>query len=124
MCSPPSKMPRRKKKEYYAVVRGRCYPAPAIFTSWYAITSCNHNACYNAKPCRAEAHALVDGCKGNVHKGFYTFEEAVAYMEEQGVNNYAVFNKKLANETNPFKGEKFYYAVANGRAEGIYEQYL
>lgn len=72
---------------------------------------------------RGVANALVDRCSGNIFKGFQTFEEAIAYMEQHDVYSYGVFVKKPADEKEPFTGDKYYYAVANGREKGIYEYY-
>jgi viroplasmin and RNaseH domain-containing protein len=74
-------------------------------------------------PIRGVANALVDRCTSNIFKGFQTFEEAVVYMEQGDIHSYRVFVKKPADEREPFTGDKYYYAIANGCEEGIYEYY-
>jgi viroplasmin and RNaseH domain-containing protein len=118
-------MAKHKTKKYYAVARGKCYPAPGIFSSWYVFAGCSCEHLYSASKVsrRAEAQALVSGFKDNLYKGFQTLEEAIAYMEGKGVYLYSVSDKIPENEKGALKGEKFYYAVANGHEEGIYNCY-
>ena len=45
-------------------------------------------------------------------------------MKEKGVSNYVVLVNGKVDETAILQGGKYYYAVANGSEEGIYECYL
>jgi viroplasmin and RNaseH domain-containing protein len=85
--------------------------------------ACEHLYSASKVSRRAEAQALVSGFKDNLYKGFQTLEEAIAYMENKGVYLYSVSDKIPENEKGALKGEKFYYAVANGHEEGIYNYY-
>jgi viroplasmin and RNaseH domain-containing protein len=70
---------------------------------------------------RAVACAFTNGYKGNKHKGFKSLEDAKSYMEEHDIIDYCVISnlEELRLETMP--GNRFYYAVANGQDNGIYE---
>jgi viroplasmin and RNaseH domain-containing protein len=68
---------------------------------------------------------LVTGFKSPKppYEDFVTLAEAEAYMVEEKVDNYGCKIKDGAGETTPQKGQKAYYAVANGRSPGILTSY-
>jgi len=93
----------KRTKNYYAVVRGRV--APVICTSW-GITG-----------------PLVNGYNNSKFKGFQKFSEAALFMEENGHSNYRFIRGITEGERAPRKGERAYYAVANGENNGVYDSY-
>ena len=72
---------------------------------------------------RGDAHPLVNGFSNPEFHGFETLAEAEDYMDSEGVTFYQYQIKYGAGNTSPTKGEKAYYAVANGRTPGIQELY-
>ncbi|KAE8395827.1 hypothetical protein BDV23DRAFT_144886 [Aspergillus alliaceus] len=92
-----------KNKEYYAILSGRL-DEPTIFSSW------------------GDAHPRMTGCDSR-NKSFYTLQEAQSFMEENGVNRPTLVIKDGAGKTTPLRGDKAFYAVANGSNPGIYPYY-
>lgn len=62
-------MSRRRKKQYYVVIQGR---QPGIYDKWYG---------------EGGAAEQVENLSESVFKGFYTREEAVAWMREIGAED-------------------------------------
>jgi len=65
----------------------------------------------------------VTGYSGALFQGFETLEEAQAYMVKEGVEQYKQEIKEGAGMTTSTRGQKAYYAVANGRHPGVQEYY-
>lgn len=73
--------------------------------------------------CRAITHSLVDGYTDNYQQGFRTFNEAKEFLEGQGCHEFYFLACSSGSERAPKKGERCYYAVANGREKGVYHNY-
>jgi viroplasmin and RNaseH domain-containing protein len=68
-------------------------------------------------------HPLVTGYSKPLFGSFFTLGEAETYLEDNGVTSYKYSIKPGAGETTPQRGQKAYYAVANGRRPGIQTYY-
>jgi hypothetical protein len=69
---------------------------------------------------RAKAQALTTGFSGSLHKSFKDYNDAVAYMNAHGKVDFFVDPELPPIRT--LSGKK-HYAVANGRAKGVFETY-
>ncbi|KAK4950148.1 hypothetical protein LTR10_011125 [Elasticomyces elasticus] len=98
-------MPRRENKEYYAVLNGRQMKQPTIFSSW------------------ARAHLRVTGFPKAEHKSFVKLQDAKDYMHTKGIINYAQDIESENENTTPERGDAAFYAVAHGKAPGVYRYY-
>ncbi|RDW84780.1 hypothetical protein BP6252_02370 [Coleophoma cylindrospora] len=100
----PRKARSQRKAEIYAVAEGFS-PAPGIFSSW------------------GHAHPLVTGYRNAQFQGFTTVAEAEMYLARREVKEY-IRMIRPASTTSFRRGEKAYYAVANGRSPGVHEYYF
>lgn len=69
---------------------------------------------------RGDAHPLVNRFPKAEFARFKTLVKAKAYIEENGVMDYECNIKQTAVDKTP---KEAYYAVANGRKQGIHEYY-
>ncbi|KAJ5523287.1 hypothetical protein N7513_012831 [Penicillium frequentans] len=95
--------PKRKNKEYYAILKGRV-EEPTIFSSW------------------GHAHPRITWYDGAVSRSFTTLKEARGYMKEEGVPKSIEIIRSEDENTTPEGGNGF-YAVANGNNPGVYPFY-
>lgn len=72
---------------------------------------------------RAKAHIRVTGVSQAVHHSFRTLNEAKAFLHREGHIQYDTDVKSENEDTSPRYGRAAYYAVANGRAPGVYRYY-
>ncbi|KAL1850711.1 hypothetical protein VTK73DRAFT_9607 [Phialemonium thermophilum] len=101
-------MERKQGPKLHAVARGR--DGPGLYASW------------------AVAHVQTNGVKGSCHKAFSTGAEAEAFLKSQGCHEPAVGrarqNDRSQNTVGGSTARKIrYYAVANGRRQGIYNNW-
>ena len=61
----------------------------------------------------------MTGCPSE-HKGFFTIEDARAYMNRHGVTKPKEVIKDGAGDTTPLRDREAFYAVAHGKQPGIY----
>jgi viroplasmin and RNaseH domain-containing protein len=61
----------------------------------------------------------VTGCPSK-HEGFFTIEDARAYMSRNGVTEPKKAIRDGAGETTSLWGSEAFYAVAHGKRPGIY----
>ncbi|CZR58255.1 uncharacterized protein PAC_08146 [Phialocephala subalpina] len=94
-----------RKIEVYAVSHGYS-PAPGVFSSW------------------GHVHPLVTGFPKAKFRKFSTVLDAKAYMETQGLKEYVEIIEGILGDASLKRGERAYYAVANGRSPGIQEFYF
>lgn len=102
--------------KYYAVACGAC---EGIYSTWYVYWVIEQANTY-AVHFRAEAHALTTSFPGSLHKSFKDYDDAVAYMNAHGKVEFSVDFEPPPLRT--LSGKK-HYAVANGRAKGVFETY-
>jgi viroplasmin and RNaseH domain-containing protein len=75
---------------------------------------------------RAKAHVRTTGYRTMrkvIFKGFYTLQEAEAFMRGNCGHRYKLDIKSAKEQTTPKSDAVAYYAVANGRSPGVYLDY-
>jgi viroplasmin and RNaseH domain-containing protein len=64
---------------------------------------------------------FIVGYKNNKHKGFKTLDEANNYMEANVQGKYSIIGDPEGLVSEMATGNRFYYAVGNGREKEVYE---
>lgn len=75
---------------------------------------------------RAKAHVRTTGYRTNrkvIFKGFYTLQEAEAFMRGNCDCGYKLDIKSAKEQTTPKSDAVAYHAVANGRNSDVYPDY-